>query len=350
MKTSPYPQANPIRNGLMFFILVVTLLLVVDFSLTLLKTVDQINRPFSALPVQDAAGQAVMVETPTPGVVLPGSALVDLISGPSATPTLTPTSTSTATPTPTVTPTSTPTLTPTPAAGTSRISPLTGMTQIYIPGQEFGMGAGYPDGTDGSRHKVYVDSFWIDQTAVTNAMYARCVEAGGCNVPCSRETNPHYYDPEYGNHPVVYVFWNDAADYCAWVGGRLTTEAQWELAAGGGQNKYPWGKHAPGPRQANVGDFHGGHTIEVGSLPKGASMFGVLDMNSNVREWQLDWFTTNFKNLPYENPQGPENGVEKVLKGSGFHENPTEARVTRRFAHVPGSPGENRGFRCAYLP
>ncbi len=344
MKTSPWQQSNPIRTGLLAFSVVVLALLVLDFSLTLLKTLDHVQHPFSALV------QAAGTETPTPEGILPGGALADLINGPTATPTFTPTPSSTATQTPTITPTITPTQTPTPLAGASRVSALTGMTQIYIAGMEFMMGAGYPDWTDGSRHKVAVDSFWIDQTAVTNAMYARCVEAGACNVPCSRDTNPHYYDPAYGNHPVVYMAWNDAAAYCAWVGGRLTTEAQWELAAGGGQYKYPWGKNPPGSKQANVGDFHGGHTIAVGSLPKGASPFGVLDMDSNVREWQWDWFTNNFKKLPVENPQGPEQGAEKVLKGAGFHDDPREARVTRRFAHAPDSPGENRGFRCAYLP
>jgi sulfatase modifying factor 1 len=73
----------------------------------------------------------------------------------------------------------------------------------------------------------------------------------------------------------------------------------------------------------------------------------LLDMGGNVREWVMDWYSETFYlESPKYNPTGPADGKRKVLRGAGFGDPYTFAQTTRRFAHVPGSPGNNRGFRC----
>ena len=137
-------------------------------------------------------------------------------------------------------------------------------------------------------HKVVLDAFWIDQTEVTNKMYALCVQTSVCTPPSSTNssTRPSYYEnPEFEDYPVIYVDWYKAKTYCEWAGRRLPTEAEWEKAARGtdGRN-YPWGKDAPNKMllnyNGNVGD-----TTEIGKYPAGASIYGALDMAGNAWEW-----------------------------------------------------------------
>lgn len=246
-------------------------------------------------------------------------------------------------------PTPTPTITPTPIpAGATQVSAIDNQVLVYIPAGDFIMGADDSDiDHEKPKHTVYLDAFWIDQDQVTNAMYASCVNSGGCKYNVSDETNPRFKDPAFATHPVVYVFWQDAVDYCTWAGGRLPTEAEWEKAARGENGgTYPWGENPPDPGLANnkmaVGD-----TRPVGSYPNGASVYGVEDMGSNVREWVSDWYDPNYYSVsPRENPQGPASGEEKVLKGAAFGDPDSYTRPADRLKHVPGSPGINRGFRC----
>ncbi len=266
----------------------------------------------------------------------------------------TPTATVTPTPTQTPTPTATPTSTPAPPPGTARINPIDGIIQIFIPEGNFLMGEGREiigvDQDNAPEHAVYLDAYWISQTTITNAMYQQCYQAGMCRQPIRQELNPHYYDPAFANHPVVYVIWNDAEQYCEWSGGHLPTEAQWEKAARGTAGRlYPWGDYKPNASLANIGgDLDS--TVPVGSYPRGASPYGVLDLGSNVREWVADWYQPNYLGESNVNPTGPETGDVRVLRGASWFDPLRYARVTSRLYHEPDSAGWNRGFRCAYLP
>jgi formylglycine-generating enzyme required for sulfatase activity len=121
---------------------------------------------------------------------------------------------------------------------------------------------------------------------VTNAEYRAYVEATGAPPPtCWSEER--FANPAA---PVVGVSWDDALGYCSWVGGSLPTEAEWELAARGFEDRtYPWGADEPDDLRAHFAqDWHSSGTSAVGAHPSGVGPFGCHDLAGNVWEWCLD--------------------------------------------------------------
>lgn len=238
----------------------------------------------------------------------------------------------------------------TPLAVNTKISPVDDMVIVEIPAGEFSMGKDDDlVGADSPRHTVYLDTYWIDQTDVTNAMYAKCVQVGKCTYDIQHAaTDIHFGNPDYADHPVVYVSWYQAVAYCQWAGRRLPSEAEWEKAARGTDGRpFPWGRKPADSTLANFNDVVN-DTTPVGNYPLGASPYGLLDMAGNVRQWVADWFDELFyRNSPFQNPLGPGMGDKRVLRGGSFKDPANGVHVTVRFAHVPGSAGMNRGFRCA---
>jgi formylglycine-generating enzyme required for sulfatase activity len=241
-----------------------------------------------------------------------------------------------------------------PGIGSTMISEKDGMTLVFVPAGEFTMGSDDGNSDEQPVHTVALDAFWIDQTEVTNAMYAKCVDANQCNAPSntSSYTRSEYFgNPEFDNYPVIHVSWNDANAYCSWADRRLPTEAEWEKAARGENgNLYPWGNIDPKNTllnyNSNVGD-----TTEVGAYPDGASFYGPLDMAGNVWEWVADWYDENYYETLRENavnPLGPDSGQYRALRGGAWDFDVDGVRSANRNWLDPRDTNYYVvGFRCA---
>jgi formylglycine-generating enzyme required for sulfatase activity len=160
-----------------------------------------------------------------------------------------------------------------------RINLADGMELVLIPAGPFQAGSrDEPDNPE--RQERIARPYYMARYPVTNAQYRKFVEAGGPRPPL-------FDDERFGQdqQPVTGVSWHDAKSYCEWAGLRLPTEWEWEKAARGTDGRrFPWGNEEPTPELANFGDVDGQPT-PVGSYPKGASPFGLLDMAGNV--WEL---------------------------------------------------------------
>jgi formylglycine-generating enzyme required for sulfatase activity len=242
--------------------------------------------------------------------------------------------------------------TSTPQATETQISTEDGMTMVYVPAGEFSMGSDSGDSNEKPVHTVYLDSFWIDQTEVTNKMYSLCVAAGVCQspkAPNSYSRTSYYGNPEFENYPIVYVDWDMANTYCTWAGRRIPTEAEWEKAARGTtSNRFPWGDEMNCDRANGMNCK--GDTTQVGQYEIGKSPYGVLDMAGNVMEWVADWYsiTYYYASSSRENPLGPTSGNYHVLRGGSWKSNENSNRSTYRFGFTPDATNYYLiGFRCA---
>jgi eukaryotic-like serine/threonine-protein kinase len=281
--------------------------------------------------------------------------------GPSATPTPTvapvvpptamPTATDTAMPVSTPTEEPTATIAPTPQPGSIQVSPADGMEAVYVPAGDFNMGSNAGTADEQPVHTVFLDAFWIDRTEITNRMYNLCVKAGECGRPYTPGSNTHnyYYDnPQYANYPVVDLRWTSAEKYCAWAGMRLPTEAEWEKAARGTDERtYPWGNANPNNSLLNFNNPTGDTEI-VGKFVNGASPYGALDMAGNVMEWVADWYDAGYYAVsPDMNPKGPADGQNKVLRGGSWFSDLYSVRSADRAYNIPSYRNLVVGFRCA---
>jgi formylglycine-generating enzyme required for sulfatase activity len=261
-------------------------------------------------------------------------------------------------PTKTITPTLTKTLIPTPTLGPgSTMIGEKGETLVYVPAGEFTMGSDAGASDEKPVHTVYLDAFWIDQTEVTNKQYQACVDAGTCEPPSSTSsyTHPNYYgNPEFDNYPVIYVNWDKANRYCeVWTGGDLPTEAEWEKAARGTDERtYPWGEDISCDK-ANYQSSCVGDTSPVRSYKSGKSPYEVYDMAGNVWEWVNDYYQSDYYAAlggSASNPQGPSSSDARVLRGGSWSADNLNARSANRNWITPVVTSNVVGFRCARSP
>jgi|GEM_PF-2306617 len=218
------------------------------------------------------------------------------------------------------------------AYGTNyKVSVTAGGAMIYIPAGSFLMGNNGSEPYSLSRelpqHSVYLSGYWIGKYEVTRGEYRAFMNATGRAAPAYWAAVQDWGTGSFtqtDNHPVVGVTWYDAAAYCAWAGGRLPTEAEWEKAArwtGSYPNVYPWGNSWDQERCNNWYDSNpagGGYqkrqTAPVGSYPSGGSPYGLQDMAGNVWEWCQDWY----KSYPGSTSPFDYTNSYRVLRGGSW--------------------------------
>jgi formylglycine-generating enzyme required for sulfatase activity len=279
----------------------------------------------------------------------------------------------------TTAPRSTPSAASAPDAGAPKAEVPVGMA--IVEGGTFKMGSDKEGEQDEHpAHDVTLKSFYLDVYEVTNGQYLECVDAKKCRAYREDAAKSMKYKSEKAfrgpKQPVMGVSWDDAKTYCEWKGKRLPTEAEWERAARGSDNRtYPWGNETPDADKH--GCFQGcksGTTADVGSFPADKGPYGHHDLAGSVWEWMADHYdpyaykrSTASQGVPGScdeilaaqdelrktkqqgytgtNPIPAE--CERVLRGGAFNYHAKGLRSSNRVHH----PGTWRllvaGFRCA---
>lgn len=275
--------------------------------------------------------------------------------------------------------------------------------QMEVPSEEFTMGVDKATDSDAlpdesPPHQTTVDRFLMDKYEVTVGRFRRFVQAFDGNKPApDAGAHPSIansgWQSSYGDYvpaskgelknslkcdsnfqtwtetpgvrdsmPINCVNWYVAFAFCHWDGGRLPTEAEWEMAASGGANRrrFPWGNANPDPAKhaamSCTGDGASGcastDLLSVGSRVEGANRWGHLDLAGNLWEWALDYFDstyyaavgkcTNCCNLAEQTP--------KAIRGGSFYEDAKKLRVTFRTSKAPDNRSPYAGFRCVRSP
>jgi formylglycine-generating enzyme required for sulfatase activity len=217
---------------------------------------------------------------------------------------------------------------------------------VLIPAGWFWMGADGHYVWEKPRHHVFVDSFWMSETAITRLEYEKFIAATGHEQP--REwNNPVFAEPR---QPVVGVNWFDAVAYCGWHSAkcgeicRLPTEAEWEKACRGRIDgaEYAWGDDSPD----SFAYFGGAWTAPrpVGQWrPNG---YALHNLGDNVHEWCLDWFDPEYYSVsPEKNPVGPESGTRRVSRGGSWRHHVKASRAAHRSSLPPQYRYTDYGFR-----
>lgn len=283
------------------------------------------------------------------------------------------------------------------AAAPPEATPTCPANMVLIQGAEFLMGSGTgakaAEDDEKPAHSIRLSPYCLDITEVTVKRFADCTSAGKClKAPLENDFEGitpalrKVYDPlctankadTHAEHPINCVTWEEATRFCTRMipGGRLPTEAEWEFAArGSDQRTYPWGEEAPSAQHLNacgtecmewvkgfpaaksqfkaMYDESDGYpnTSPVGRFPKGKTKHGVLDIVGNVYEWVQDWYgdyPNAGVNDTQTDPHGPSNGSKRVIRGGAWNgSDPAWVRPAQRFTFQPSARSHGIGFRCA---
>jgi formylglycine-generating enzyme required for sulfatase activity len=238
------------------------------------------------------------------------------------------------------------------------IEPLLTPMQV-IPAGTYFRGSNLGARDELPRHMVNLSAFALDAYPVTNEQFVRFLEAMGGEKDVNnndiirlrdsrikRSAGRISIESGYSKHPVVGVTWYGAVAYAKWVGKRLPTEAEWEIASFGGieESLYPTGTDI----ERSQANFFSADTTAVMSYPPNA--YGLYDMAGNVYEWCQDWYDYHFYDHSVQepdNPKGPLQGVYRILRGGCWKSLKEDLRCAHRHRNNPGIMNGTYGFRCA---
>ncbi len=220
---------------------------------------------------------------------------------------------------------------------------MTGMRFRLIPAGEFVMGSPSNEANrnsyEGPQRTVKLTKpFYMGVTEVTQAQYQRVMGS-----------NPSNWKGD--NLPVEFVSWNDATEFCRRMSQltgltiTLPTEAQWEYACRAGTTTpYYFGSNANQLGEyALFGSNSSITTHPVGT--KKSNAFGLYDMHGNVWEWCQDWYQDSYNGLANSDPQGPQSGAVRVLRGGSWFSDALHCRSALRYWSGPGDSFNGYGFR-----
>jgi formylglycine-generating enzyme required for sulfatase activity len=217
--------------------------------------------------------------------------------------------------------------------------PIAPTGMAFVPGGDFLMGSDKGDTISKPPHFTSVAPFFMDTTEVTNQEYAEFLNATGEVAPPSWKDG--VYPETEANFPVTGVTWYEAAEYAAWKGKRLPTEAEWEFAARGPEGRaYPWGDEWDATLANAGGQLKGLRPVGQG----GASPFGIYDMSGNAWEWT----SSDARSYP-GGKEFPWSRMRlKIIRGGNWQSDPRSA--TTYFRGFYGAAGEREyngtSFRC----
>ncbi|MDP7610975.1 MAG: formylglycine-generating enzyme family protein, partial [Nitrospinaceae bacterium] len=208
---------------------------------------------------------------------------------------------------------------------------------VYVAGGTFQMGSNSGDSDEKPIHTVTVSSFYMDKTEVTQAEYRKVMgknpsKFSGCD-----------------DCPVENVSWHDANEYAKKVGKRLPTEAEWEYAARGG-NKSKGYRYSGSNTISSVGWYDDNSRSKTHPVAqKQPNELGLYDMSGNVWEWCSDWYSDSYyRSSPKNDPQGPNSGSRRVLRGGSWYNDDSVCRVANRVRNYPDDRFDNNGFRLVF--
>jgi sulfatase modifying factor 1 len=263
---------------------------------------------------------------------------------------------------------------PRPSAGSVRENPKDGLKYVWIQPGSFQMGCSPGDNQcfdwEKPAHQVTISKgFWMGQTPVTVGAYKRFARETGKSMPPEPEILGRALNRGWNNDamPIVDVTWDEAHDYCTWVGGRLPTEGEWEYAARGGNTEARYG---PLEEVAWYAGNSGQQRLDSEQILKGgsknytkrlkdngngmhevaqkrANAFGLYDVMGNAWQWVNDWYDKNYsQSNPSQDPPGQSSGTLRALRGAAWNANPRTVRVSDRGGFRPDLRGNAVGFRC----
>ena len=225
----------------------------------------------------------------------------------------------------------------------------------YFSEGEFVMGSPKQIGkkNEHPEHKVYLNAFYLDRYEVTFSDFEQYLASNLKKHPTITGWIDRKARPNMLNKPIFGLQWKRCRNYCSWREKRMPTEAEWERAARGIENRiYPWGNEKPDKTRANFGNCcfiqRGNVLTVIGYFKNGVSPKNIFDLGGNVAEWVSDWYDKKYyEKSPYKNPQGPKKGKYHVIRGGAWNSLPMYLRSASRYGDSDAKDYYGIGCRCA---